>query len=140
MTDPELDTLTLRIYRLEREVWRQKMFWVATMAVLGLVMLSAAATQTKVQEEVRAKRFVVVDANGKNLLDMWAAGDSLPTLTLYDQQGNPRTQLDILPDGSPRLYFADAERRIRMRFGAATEGRSHMEIIDGKGGTIWKAP
>jgi hypothetical protein len=139
MTHAELDTLTQRLYRLEREVWRHKVFWLATLAVLGLVMLSAA-TPTKVPEEVRAKRFVVVDANGKNLLSMWAAGDSLPTLTLYDQHGNPRTQLDILPDGSPRLYFADAERRIRLRFGAATEDRSHIEIIDGKGRTIWKAP
>lgn len=135
----ELDTLMQRLYLLEREVWRYKVFGIATLAVLGLVML-LAATPTKVPEEIRARRFVVVDASGKNLLSMSAAGDTLPTLTLYDQHGNPRTQLDILPDGSPRLYFADAERRIRLRFGAATEGRSHIEVIDSKGGTIWKAP
>ena len=55
---------------------------------------------------------MVVDVSGKDLLSMSAFG-----LHLSDQHGNPRTGLDLLPDGSPRLYFADAERRIRLRLG-----------------------
>lgn len=139
MDETALDTLTQRLYLLERTVRWYKVFGIATLAVLGLLLL-IAATRTDVPEEIRARRFVVVDANNKDLLDMWAAGNRLPTITLYDVNGKPRTQLDILPDGSPRLYFADADQRIRLRLGAATEGRYHVEIIDRKGETIWKAP
>ena len=50
----ELDTLTQRLYLLEREVWRYKVFGIATLGVLGLVVL-LAATPTKVPEEIRAR-------------------------------------------------------------------------------------
>jgi len=108
---------------------------VLAQAARGLVQVS-----NEISDEVRARRFVVVDANNKDLLDMWAAGSRLPTLTLYDVNGHPRTQLDLLPDGSPRLYFADANQRIRLRLGAASEGRSQIEIIDSNGQTIWEVP
>lgn len=108
---------------------------VLAQAARGVVQVS-----NEIADEIRARRFVVVDANNKDLLDMWAAGSRLPTVTLYDVNGQPRTQLDLLPDGSPRLYFADANQRIRLRLGAASEGRSHIEIIDSNGQTVWEVP
>jgi hypothetical protein len=139
MNDLAPDILTQRLAVLEREVRCYKFFGIAILAVMGSVLI-LGATLTKVPEEIRARRFVVVDANNKDLLDMWATGSRLPTVTLYDVNGQPRTQLDLLPDGSPRLYFADANKRIRLRLGAAAEGRSHIEIIDSNGQTIWEVP
>jgi hypothetical protein len=129
MNEVATDSLTQRLAVLERRVRWSKFFEIALLAIMILILW---ATLTRVAEEIRARRFVIVDADNKELLDMRAAGNRLPAVTLYDVNGHPRTQLDLLPDGSPRLYFADADQRIRLRLGAGTEGRSPIEVIDSK--------
>ena len=107
--------------------------WAAFVFLLPIRMVSATA------EKVRAKEFIVVADGGKEVAALWASG-GLPTLTLSDHLGKPRVQVDLLPDGSPQIYFADADQRIRLRLGAGSEGRSNIEAINKDGTIIWKAP
>ena len=139
MNDFAID-VTRRLTALEREVRWYKFSAIAILAATGLFFILSATRTKDIAEEIRAKRFVVVGENNTALLDIGAAGDRMPTLTLYDLNGRPRTQLDLLSDGSPRLYFADANQRIRLRLGAGSEGRNQIEIIDASGEPIWVAP
>lgn len=136
MTEVTLDTLAQRLSRLERELKR----WRVAVSVLGIVaLITFAGAAVATPDKLRARECVVIDTKGKEIAALWAFGD-MPTLTLQDKDGKPRAQFDLLPDGSPRLYFADANQRIRLRLGANTEGRSHLEVINHGGKVIWEAP
>lgn len=63
MTDSTLETITKRLDRLERDVWRWKL--AGSAALLLIFALLATAASPKVPDEVRAKKFIVVDDGGK---------------------------------------------------------------------------
>jgi hypothetical protein len=141
MTNATESAFLLRLDRLEREVrlWKR---WVLVAAVLvgtAAVFLLPIHRVAATAEKVRAKEFIVVTDDGREVAALWAYGQ-MPTLTLSDHRGKPRLQADLLPDGSPRIYLADADQRIRLRLGAGSEGRSNVELINKEGQVIWKAP
>lgn len=133
-------SLTQRLDRLEREVQRWRACALIASALIGtaFVFLLPIRMVSATAEKVRAKEFIVVADGGKEVAALCSGG--LPTLTLSDHLGKPRVQVDLLPDGSPRIYFADADQRIRLRLGAGSEGRSNIEAINKDGTIIWKAP
>jgi hypothetical protein len=104
MNDSANDILAQRLGALEKQVRWCKAFGFAIVAAIGLLFIVAARPGDP-PREIRAQRFTVVDAFDNDVLDIWAAGRRAPTVTLYDQKGRPRTQLDLLPDGTSRLYL-----------------------------------
>lgn len=62
ITDQDFAT---RLATLERSNRRTRMCMFASVAVAVIAVLGAAAQDSKVQEEIRVRRLIVVDANGK---------------------------------------------------------------------------
>ncbi len=126
-----LCTLTQRLNRLERENRWWKVLGIVSAAVLGLVVLTGA-TGSKVADEVRARKFTVVDNKGRTrgMLGMKAREGLEPgvLLELVDSDQKLRVQLR----GSGGLGFYDSKERMRIElslieFGASSEDIDYIE-------------
>ena len=87
--------------------------------------------------EVRARRFVLVDDAGKMcaLLYVDAAG---PNLALFDAAGKPRAGL-VVDAAGPGLILTDAANKPRAGLTVRAAGPC-LNFIDVAGKTIWRAP
>lgn len=126
-----LCTLTQRLDRLERENRWWKVLGIVSAAVLGLVVLTGA-TGSKVADEVRARKFTVVDNKGRvrGMLGMKERERQEPgvVLDLADSEQKLRVQLR----GSGGLGFYDSKERMRIElslieFGESSENVDYME-------------
>jgi len=107
VTDADVEALRLRLDRIERGLRRWRIFgtvaWGGLAASVALVFLLAfrgpmeedsaqddsSDAETVVEEEVKARAFVLVD-----------------------DEGRPRAALAMRPDGTPALAFSSEEGRI----------------------------
>jgi len=76
---------------------------------------------TKVPAVIRARRFVLVDANGKTGAMLTADKDG-PRLDLFDENGKIRATLEVSEDG-PGLALFDEKGEVRAMLAAETWGR-----------------
>ena len=144
--------------------------------VFGVVMLAggrlwqpqSAAAQAKepaVPDVVRARRFEVVDAAGKErallavypdgnlglmlfdaarklraLLALHPEGD--PGLMLFDAAGKVRGVLAVRPGGGrgPGLVLLDAAGKVRAGLGVDPDGNGSFKLFDKDGKVMWQAP
>ncbi|MFQ5691936.1 MAG: hypothetical protein ACE5IM_02680 [Nitrospinota bacterium] len=158
------DAVGGRLDRLERESRRWRALGIAAVAVLGLVAL-LGAKGTRVADEVRARRFVVVDREGRvrAALAVVVKEDVEKGLglALYDADGNRRASLGVSRDGA-NVLLKDAGGRTRIALAVGRNGpvlalydanfktRAGLAVFDGKGPTlllngpngkpIWRAP
>lgn len=95
MNDLSLNTLKQRLDRLERQHRWWKIMGGLPAALLGLAVLIAATSAT-VPNEVRAKKFVLIDAGGKIAAQLLVDADK-PVLDLYDNKQRDRTS--VYPTG-----------------------------------------
>lgn len=84
----------------------------ACVAILGLVLL-VGATGEKVPPEVRAKRFVLTDKDGKTRAELYGEPDGSIALRLADRNGVVRAGLSVGADGFPHLALNGADGRPR---------------------------
>jgi hypothetical protein len=106
MSSPEMETLMRRLDRLERGLRRWRILggvaWTALAVSIAFMYVLAfhpvepdsetdegPSPEASVEDEVRARAFVLVD-----------------------DEGQPRAALAMRPDGTPALAFTDAEGRI----------------------------
>jgi hypothetical protein len=118
--------LSQRLDRLERENrwWR----CTASLAVVGVVLIPlVAATAAKAPEEIRAKKLVIVDDEGRQRIVLgWYAGYGLKIigkgdktrisledwnhgeteLALHSQEGPARLKLTVSAEGVPSIWRA----------------------------------
>ena len=100
-----------------------------------------AAAQTaagKVQDEVIAKKFVLVDGAGKTRASLQTTtgpdGGEYPILTLVDDKGQMRAGLCLSKGGNPALSFYDDTRAYRLGVKLLEDGRPSVGVITpGKG-------
>jgi hypothetical protein len=163
-----------RLDRLERENRRWKMIGVSAVTVLGLALLMGATSfgrsQVKVADEIRARRFTLVDDKGKvrGILGFSAIGSPTlllfdnPILTLFDSERRPRVRLagDLVKSGLrlyakdgaplvdlyiesgewPRLALFDNSRRRRAALQVLPDGSPRLTLRDKDGKVIWSTP
>jgi len=104
------DAVMQRLDRLERELrwWRR----VGSLAVgLMAILVLVSAAPTKVPDQIRAKRFVVVDKTGRSLAELYGS-ESLssaahPVLAMYGAKGRTAVELGVFVGETPRLAFWD---------------------------------
>ena len=86
-----------RLAKVERELGRVKRRsrWLLVALALGL---AALALVWALAEEVRAKRFVLVDEEGRERAALEMNADR-PMLSLCDEKGQPRVALGVTADG-----------------------------------------
>ena len=131
MNGPQKDTVTQRLERLERELRRWKGLGSAAVVVLGLVIL-LGATGAKVPDEIRAKRFVLVDEDGKQRAVLGSGEvphEVLPSLpgkkpfatglTLFDTEKKLRAGVYLTADDDSRFIAYDKNEQALARFGVS---------------------
>lgn len=95
MTNSALTTLNGRLDRLEQEVRLWRRAGLGVFAVLALIAL-VAATSAKIPDEIRAKRFVVVE-DGQVRAELGKLTTPGSGLVLNDARGSIRVRLIVLP-------------------------------------------
>jgi hypothetical protein len=124
MEPNQIDSLTHRLDRLEREKRWWRVLGVVAVSIIGIVMLTGA-TGNKVVDEIRAKRFVLVDGEGSEL-GVWEANyfsfhddKWIGTFSVHLKSGDPILRISGsageanlgFPLGSgPRLYLSEKDK------------------------------
>jgi hypothetical protein len=108
MNEPTLDVVLQRLARLERanQRWQGLGLVVMTILALRVLLVGTIAKNTGVAEEVRAKRFVVVDAANRSRLELGPHGVGYG-IGLKDKEGSVRAEL--LSDWYPSLRFLNED-------------------------------
>lgn len=88
-------------------------------------------------KEIRAKRFILEDENGKTRADL-SVGKNNPGLWLFDENGKVRASLNIGKDGSG-LGLSDENSKTRIVLYMGKDG-PRLALFGENGKLIWKAP
>jgi hypothetical protein len=108
MNESTLDAVIQRLTRLERENRWWKMLGSIAIALLGLVVVLGAAG-SKHTDEIRAKRFTLIDGNGarRAILGIETKEENPKavgsTALLFFKDDDPQLQLRLTPDGQPAV-------------------------------------
>jgi hypothetical protein len=78
-----------------------------------------------VEEQVRARQFILVDGNDKERASLVADGAGSVFLVLFDRNEKSRANLSVSPDG-PSLIFYDPDGKPRTVLGSTTLVASHV--------------
>jgi len=135
MTDASQETVTQRLDRLEREVHRWKTLVSLSVALLSLGFLLGAVGDrgAGVSDEIRARRFLLVDTHGKVRAGLSVGSDGSVALALADADEKTRAGLAVLVDGSPRLRFSDKQEKARAGLSVGADGSGTLALagLDG---------
>lgn len=98
-----------RLEKLERQNRRMKLAGLGAIVIAGAFFLMGQASGPRTQDEVRARSFVVVDAQGKPraTLNMYIGQ---PRLALTDANGITRASVAVSSRG-PAVLLADANKK-----------------------------
>lgn len=129
MKTPRLDAVRRWGDRLGRVGRWWSSLGTACVAILGLVLL-AGATGEKVPPEVRAKRFVLTDTDGKTRAELWGEPDGSIALRLADRNGVVRARLSVGADGFPHLALNGADGRPRALLTAKPDDWPNLVFFD----------
>ena len=164
MDEPTTDAVWRRLERLERDNRRWKRVAGLVVAGLGLAILLGAvpSKRPKAPDEVRARRFVLVDKTEKARAELSIISDNQPQLVFSDVSGNPRLILALSQYSEPLLNFADAagKRRIALsldlygillRFSddagnlraaltVPAQGEPELELLGKDNKVLWRVP
>jgi hypothetical protein len=107
--DVSVDALLQRLNRVEREIYWCKFIGCSVVVIVGLSLLLGASS-SKVPEEIRAKRFLVMDPAG-NAVGEFSATEGIPALKLSDPRGGARVVLSHGYDTGSGLAILDGKQR-----------------------------
>jgi len=138
MSETTLNAVIQRLNHLEWELRWWKTLASTFLALLGLVFLLGAVRErdTKMFDEIRARQFVLVDANGNVRAGLGVGTDGSAALAFADLEGKIRTGLAVLPDGSPRLRFYGKDGRARGGLGVSPDGSIALALADKEGALL----
>ena len=123
-----------RIGKLEHDLVAAKSRNRWTLTALLLVAVGCGYnTITAAKSEIKARRFVVVDAQGKLRALLGVGDDGTPELSMSDVQGELRASLHVAADGRPTLRMSDAQGKSRALLGVTADGSSALGIFDAQG-------
>ncbi len=118
MSEPKMET---------HENRRWKIIGTTAIALLGLVLI-IWATGEGAADEVRAKRFVLVDSNGNERATLSEESGGEVSLVFMDKGGKVRAGLGVGADGLPELTLYDANQKKLVRLRTHSRGGSHLEL------------
>ncbi|MFO8008672.1 MAG: hypothetical protein R6V05_13155 [Candidatus Brocadiia bacterium] len=101
----------------------------AAQAVLGTVVGGAHAASA--EGVIRARAFVVVDEQGRELATLGARADATG-LVVRDKEGNRRMVVGMLPDEQTAIVINGADQTTQLALGA-WEKTNHLDLYDGAG-------
>lgn len=101
----------------------------AFLLLLGLLV----ALNMRTPDEVKARRFVVVDAQGQVRAGLLLTADGSPWLALRDTQGELRAELGVDDSGTASLAMRDAQGRARAELGVDDKGLVGLLLSNAQG-------
>ena len=110
MMEPSLEGLHARLERLERQVAWWRRVGVAALAGLGLVG-AVAATVTTNPDEVKTRRLVITDGEGRGRAILTVDESDRTRLSLADRDGATTADLTVTPGQSAALSVSRAGAR-----------------------------
>ena len=137
MTEPSLDRLHRRLEHLERELaWWRRVGFVA-LACAGLFG-AVAATVTTTPDEVKTRRLVITDADGRGRAVFTVDERDRTRLSLTDRDGATTADLTVIPGQSAALSVARAGAQAQL---AAGDDKGQLSVgAGGQRGWLVAAP
>jgi hypothetical protein len=130
-----MEATVKRLERLEREnLWFKTLGCaLLVLLVLGFLMGASGPKEGKVEEEVKARRFTVVDKEERSRGRLHVSDYGSLRLDLYDPEMVLRASLHLGARGSPALNFFDRKGKMRTSLGVRSDGASSLGLYDEKG-------
>lgn len=134
-----VDTLVVRLERLERENRRLRRAGAVALAGVALVLMGQT-TSGEVAKVVEATQFVLRDSKGDTRAVLALGPDGSVGLGLSDEAGTARAWLSLGPQGSPSFALFDRAARPRATLRLWPDGVPRLALNDKEGNVIWSAP
>ena len=132
MNEPSLDGLQARLERLEREVGWWRRVAVAALAAVGLAG-AVAATVTTNPDEVRTRRLVITDGDGRGRAVFTVDESDRTRLSLADRDGTTTADLTVTPGQSAALSVGRAAAQAQL----AAAGETGQLSVGARGQRGW---
>lgn len=132
MREPSLDGLQARLERLEREVGWWRRVAVAALAAVGLAG-AVAATVTTNPDEVKTRRLVITDGEGRGRAVFTVDESDRTRLSLTDRDGATSADLTVTPGQSAALSVGRAGAQAQL----AAVGESGQLSVAARGQRGW---
>jgi hypothetical protein len=132
MREPSLDGLHARLERLEREVGWWRRVGVAALAGAGLFG-AVAATVTTNPDEVKTRRLVVTDGEGRSRAVFTVDESDRTRLSLTDRDGATSADLTVTPGQSAALSVGRAGAQAQL----AAAGETGQLSVSARGQRGW---
>lgn len=155
-------TVLQRLDRLEREVLRSQRenrcwrLFGGSIVFLLLVLAATGATTDRVADDIRARRFTLVNEEGKRSAALLVGPDGSPNLIFYDKAQQRRVTLGVsvgatvpllaffdqtglvrgmlsMVRNTPLLALADSQGRQRLDLSVQPNGQSAVRLFDQAG-------
>lgn len=137
MNEPSLDGLHARLARLEREVGWWRRIGVVALACAGLAG-AMAATVTSNPDEVKTRRLVITDGEGRGRALFTVDESDRTRLSLADRDSTTTADLTVIPGQSAALSVGRAGARAQLA-AAGDNGQLSVEA-QGQRGWVVAAP
>ncbi|HUM17594.1 MAG TPA: hypothetical protein VL086_18020 [Candidatus Nitrosotalea sp.] len=124
MTEPTLADLHGRLNRLERELAGWRRLGITALACAGLFG-AVAATVTTSPDEVKTRRLVITDADGRGRAMFTVDDNDRTRLTMTDQDGATNVDLTVTPGQSAALSVSRAGAQAQL---AATGDNGQLSV------------
>lgn len=133
MTESNQYEIISRLNKLEKQNKYMKIGGLAFVLLVVTTLLIGASNKPDVDEEIRAKRIVVVDEKGNDVLLMGTTtkGKGLTFLSMYDSNNKLRVYLAVNDEGT-NLSLIDANKNDRLKLVAINEV-SGLAMYDSNG-------
>lgn len=130
----ELQRLTMKVARLERQTHRLKLAFAVAFTIAGSVFLLGATSQNTA-DVITARQLALLGPNGviRAVLGVTEDGSKV-SLAMLDRNGVVRIGLGVDEQGEPGLYLYDDKEALRAGF-AISENHPSLQLHDedGKG-------
>jgi len=132
MKEPSLHGLQARLERLERQVVWWRRVGIAALAGLGLVG-AVAATVTTNPDEVKTRRLVITDGEGRGRAVLTVDESDRTRLSLADRDGATTADLSVTPGQSAALSVGRAGSQAQL----AVAGETSQLSVGARGQRGW---
>jgi hypothetical protein len=164
MEEPTMEAVTRRLERLERDHrrWKRVAGWAVAGFALTVLLGAVPGKKAHIPDEVRAKRFVLIDTADRARAELAIIAENQPHLALFDDAGKPRLMLSLGRYGEPSLSlldaaghrrialsldlygallrFSDAAGHVRVVLAVPAEGEPEFELLGKDDKVRWRVP
>ncbi|MGH7300067.1 MAG: hypothetical protein ACREJE_06630 [Candidatus Rokuibacteriota bacterium] len=132
MKEPSLDRVHARLERLEREVGWWRRMGIAALAGAGLFG-AVAATVTTNPDEVKTRRLVIIDGEGRGRAVLMVDESDRTRLSLADRDGATTADLTVTPGQSAALSVSRGDAQAQL----AAAGDTGQLSVGARGQRGW---